>query len=412
MKFLHAADIHLDSPLRGLAAHAHIPPEVTEHCTRRAFANLIDLAIAEDVAFLIIAGDLYDGDWRDHGTGLFFAREMRRLGRPCYLIRGNHDAQSVITRSLQLPPNVREFSSRTTESFEIPEHHVVLHGRSFPDRDVPEDLSQTYPAPRPGWFNIGVLHTSAEDPGSEHATYAPCRIDSLTAKAYDYWALGHIHQRQALHRAGDAPIIFPGNIQGRHARETGAKGATLVTVENGRVSTQHIDLDVLRWETLAIDVTAAQTPAELFERVRFDLAAARDNAGGRPLIVRLTLRGTTPCHAGLLADPMAAEAECRAAAEAVSDQLFIEKLVIETAAPEAVTRRDDDLADLRAAFLAALDQPAVRDALLADFQKLDSQIPADDTARARPPRDVASLSALAEQAWAIAESAIRQANPA
>src|ERR1700750_640317 len=115
MKFLHAADIHLDSPLAGLLARDDLPGAVRRHAPRRAFAAMIDLALAEDAAFVVIAGDLYDGDWKDFSTGLFFADEMRRLRRPCFLLRGNHDARSLITRNLPLPANVREFSSRTCE---------------------------------------------------------------------------------------------------------------------------------------------------------------------------------------------------------------------------------------------------------------------------------------------------------
>jgi exonuclease SbcD len=197
MKFLHAADIHLDSPLSGLKARADLPRDIIAHCTRRAFSAMIDLALAEDVAFVIIAGDLYHGNWRDFSTGLFFAAEMRRLNRACYLLRGNHDARSVITSKLRLPSNVREFSSRTCETFELTELGVALHGHSFPKRAVPEDLSLGYRDPLPGLLNIGVLHTSAEDPG-EHETYAPCRVDALRLKGYDYWALGHIHDRRIL----------------------------------------------------------------------------------------------------------------------------------------------------------------------------------------------------------------------
>lgn len=232
MKFLHAADIHLDSPLTGLRAREDLPDAVIRHCTRRAFTAMIDLARAEDVAFVVIAGDLYDGDWKDFSTGLFFAEEMRRLGRPCFLLRGNHDARSLITRNLALPPNVREFSSRTCETISLPELGVALHGHSFLNRAVPEDLSVRYPAPSQGMLNIGVLHTSAEDPG-DHETYAPCRVANLTLKRYDYWALGHIHARRVL---AERPwIVFPGNLQGRHSRETGPKGCTLVTIEDREV---------------------------------------------------------------------------------------------------------------------------------------------------------------------------------
>ncbi len=227
MKFLHAADIHLDSPLAGLNRRSDMPDAVIGHCTRRAFAAMIDLALAEDVAFVIIAGDLYDGDWRDFSTGLFFAEQMQRLGRPCFLLRGNHDARSVITRNLTPPGNVREFSSRACETIELPGLRVALHGRSFPDRAVTEDFSAAYRQPVPGMLNIGVLHTSADDPG-EHETYAPCRVADLALKGYDYWALGHIHARRVL---SERPwIVFPGNPQGRHPKEPGPKGCTLVTV--------------------------------------------------------------------------------------------------------------------------------------------------------------------------------------
>ena len=122
---------------------------------------------------------------------------MRRLGRPCFLLRGNHDARSLITRNLRAPENVREFSSRTCQTFLLPELGVALHGYSFPNRAVPKDLSAGYPEPVAGMLNIGVLHTSAEDPG-EHETYTPCSVAGLALKGYDYWALGHIHARRVL----------------------------------------------------------------------------------------------------------------------------------------------------------------------------------------------------------------------
>ena len=95
-KFLHAADIHLDSPLRGLDRYEGCPVEEIRGATRRALEGLVRLAVAERVAFVLIAGDVYDGDWPDHGTGLFFARKMAELKDariPVYLISGNHDAQ-------------------------------------------------------------------------------------------------------------------------------------------------------------------------------------------------------------------------------------------------------------------------------------------------------------------------------
>ena len=297
MKFIHAADIHLDSPLAGLMRRDDVPGHVTHDATRRAFTNLIDLAITENVAFVLIAGDLYDSNWRDFNTGLFFAREMRRLDRPCILIRGNHDASAVLTRHLHPPPNVTVLSARKVETCVLEAHGVAIHGQSFPSRAVTEDLSAAYPPPRAGLFNIGLLHTSAEDPG-EHETYAPCRVESLAVKGYDYWALGHIHARRTLH---ERPwIVFPGNIQGRHVRESGAKGCALVEVRHGRVeSVEHRATDVLRWAQIAVDLDGAATAEEIALRLRFALSEAQDAAEGRPLH---RARHAHRCHAAARGD--------------------------------------------------------------------------------------------------------------
>src|SRR5271154_2996319 len=299
MKFLHSADIHLDSPLAGLLARDDLPDAVIRHCTRRAFAALIDLALEEDVAFVVIAGDLYDGDWKDFSTGLFFAEQMRRLCRPCFLLRGNHDARSLITRHLKLPDNVREFSSRTCETFLLAELGVALHGHSFPNRAVPEDLSASYRGRIDGLVNIGVLHTSAEDPG-EHETYAPCSVAGLTMKGYDYWALGHIHARRVL--AERPGIVVPGNLQGRHPRETGPKGCTLVTVEDRQVvAVEHRSVDVLRWAAPEVDATGADV-ATLTGRIADAVRSAIAAADGLPVLARMTLSGATALHGRLQGD--------------------------------------------------------------------------------------------------------------
>ena len=200
-RFLHAADPHLDSPLHGLQFHEGAPVELLRGATRRAFENLVQLAIDEQVDFVVIAGDVYDGDWKDYSTGLYFRGQMVRLGDegiPVYLIAGNHDAASVITRKLGLPENVHVFSTRSAESMDVASLPVVIHGRGFPNRAVPENLVEEYPAAIPGKFNLGMLHTSLTGkPG--HDTYAPCSEMDLRGKGYDYWALGHIHQPDLAH---------------------------------------------------------------------------------------------------------------------------------------------------------------------------------------------------------------------
>ena len=406
MKFLHAADIHLDSPLAGLRAREDLPDSVIRHCTRRAFANMIDLARAEDVAFVVIAGDLYDGDWKDFSSGLFFAEQMQRLGRPCFLLRGNHDARSVITRSLRLPPNVQEFSSRTCQTFELPDLGVALHGHSFPNRAVPEDLSAGYRDPVNGLVNIGVLHTSADDPG-EHETYAPCSVPALTLKGYDYWALGHIHARRELSRR--PWIVFPGNLQGRHPRETGPKGCTLVTIEDGKVvSAEHRSVDVLRWSALEVDVTDLDETS-LIGRIGEAAKQVVDQSDSRPVLARLTLTGTTDRHAMLLGDTDHLAAECRNAALEADGALWVESVRVQTRPPPQPAA--DTLTPLRAAFTAGLDDPDLIAGLLEEFAALRQKLPAPARADLDLPNDPDALRRFVEDAWQITADALAPTEP-
>jgi exonuclease SbcD len=226
MKFIHAADLHVDSPLRGLDGYEGAPVQRLRGATRLALSALVDLAIERQVDFVILAGDIYDGNWTDFRTGLFFREQMLRLTREkirVYVIKGNHDAESQITK--QLPPvdGVHVFKSTSAETFTIDELGVAVHGRSFPNRAVPEDLVEHYPAPRDGMFNIGVLHTSLTG-RTGHDPYAPTSVDVLCSKGYDYFALGHVHAREVV-READPRIVYPGNLQGRHAKETGPRAA-------------------------------------------------------------------------------------------------------------------------------------------------------------------------------------------
>lgn len=301
-RFLHAADLHLDSPLRGLEADPSAPAELIRGATRRALGRMVDLAIEEGVAFVVIAGDVYDGDWPHFGTGLFFAAQMRRLTDariPVFVVRGNHDAANRMTHSLRMP-HVKLFDHKKAHTFPpLEEIGVAIHGQSFADAAVPEDLSRGYPAPVPGLFNIGVLHTSAEGYAA-HAAYAPCDRARLTAHGYEYWALGHVHEREELGR--EPWIVFPGNLQGRHIGETGPKGASLVSVAGGRVaSVEHRVLDDLRWAHLTVDLAGAADEDEALAGVQAALGAALREAGPRHLVVRLTLQGATRAHGALSA---------------------------------------------------------------------------------------------------------------
>ncbi len=343
-KFLHAADIHLDSPLRGLSRYEGVPAEIVRTATRDALDNLVARAIEEQVAFVVIAGDLYDGDWEAFATGLYFCAAMGRLhqgGIEVFLVYGNHDAESHLTRQLPLPANVRVFDRRKPQTFEHAATGVVLHGQSYAARDPGGNLAAAYPPARPGAFNIGVLHTALiGDRG--HAPYAPCEPDELAAKGYHYWALGHVHGFEVVRT--EPRIVFPGNLQGRNIRETGPKGAALVSVSDGRVtSVEHVALDVVRWTLAQVDISGAQTEAEAQEQVRAALTSALyAEADGRPLMARVMLSGETALHDVIAEDRAVWREAVRAIAASLSDSLWIEKIALATAPPAGVETLSDD----------------------------------------------------------------------
>jgi DNA repair protein SbcD/Mre11 len=302
--FIHAADIHLDSPLTGLEQYEGAPVDKIRSATRDAFKNLVDTAIGNRVSFIIIAGDLYDGDWKDYNTGLFFASQMVRLQKEnikVFLIRGNHDAASLITKELKLPDNVIEFSTKQAETHVLDDLGVAIHGQGFASRSVEENLVKNYPSRKEGYVNIGILHTSAN--GREgHETYAPCSIDDMKEKGYDYWALGHIHMRELLHES-EPVILFPGNIQGRHIKETGDKGCTLVTMRDGAIdSLVQLSLDVLRWELIEVNATGLDSMEEIIDEARGLLEEKYQEVDGRFLAVRFRIQGSTKAHQELLVD--------------------------------------------------------------------------------------------------------------
>lgn len=334
MKFLHAADVHLDSPLRGLDRYEGAPTAEIRVATRSALENLVALAIEEEVDFVVMAGDLFDGDWPDFNTGLFFAHQMSRLGDkgiPVYSIRGNHDAENKISRKLPWPANVHFFSAKKPESITLEKLGVVIHGQSFATPKVIDDLAQGYPAAIAGKINIGVLHTSLDGrPG--HAVYAPTRLDVLKSKGYDYWALGHIHKREIVSR--DPWILYPGNMQGRHIKETGPKGCELVILENGVLRTEHRPLDVLRWKVLDVDIDGAADLDEVLTRTATGLDGAVAEAGDRLSAVRVQITGSGEAHHAIAAKPETVRQQVRALAiERGSGSIWVEKVNLETSAP-------------------------------------------------------------------------------
>lgn len=374
--FLHAADLHIDSPLRGLDAYEGAPVARLRGATRQALVALVDLAIDRTVDLVLLAGDIYDGDWADFRTGLFFREQMLRLVRAgvrVFVVKGNHDAESQITRQLPEVEGVHVFSSLKSETLDLPELGAAIHGRSFPNRAVPEDLVPLYPPPLPGRFNIGLLHTSLT--GREgHDPYAPTTPDMLAAKGYDYFALGHVHAREVVREASPR-IVFPGNLQGRHARETGPKGCELVVVEDGvLVSAEFVALDVVRWHRVDLDASGMDGIDALARRFRERGAALAAEARERLHAVRVVVEGESALHRLEASQPGTIAAAIHAAAQDVDQaELWIESVRLALRSPfdRAAAERNDATGEVvRLVDAIAADEAGMRDWFLAQLAEL------------------------------------------
>lgn len=297
MKFIHTADIHLDSPLHRLAAYEGMPVEEIRQASRRALENLIELALNESVDFVLIAGDLFDGDWKDYNTGLYFIRQIRRLNDTnihVFIVSGNHDAAGQVTKTLPYPANTHVFSTRKPETKTVDALKLAIHGQSFSKPAVTDNLAARYPEPVPGHFNIGLLHTSLTG-RTGHERYAPCSIEDLKNSGYDYWALGHVHQAEVV--SDDPPIVFPGCIQGRHIRETGIKGCVLVSFDEGlSPKIEKRPLDVIRWEEVTVDLTDADSEQACLSRLEKALEVSIHPHDPLPVISRIIFQGETNVH--------------------------------------------------------------------------------------------------------------------
>lgn len=376
-KFVHAADLHLDSPMRGLERYEGAPVDALRGATRRALGNLVDLCLRERVSLLVIAGDLYDGDWPDYNTGLHFVHQMARLARAgvrVVFVRGNHDAQSRISRALRLPEGVHCLSTDRPERVELPELPAVVIGRSYARRDEQRDLAADYPVAGTPAFHIGLLHTALGGrPG--HEPYAPTSEHVLRSKGYDYWALGHVHQREIV---SETPwIVYPGNLQGRHIRESGAKGASLVTVREGEVaSVEHRALDVVRWEELALAARGPDLDA-LLEALREPLEERAAEASGRVQALRLRLACEGGEQGAGSASPEALTAEARGLASEISELLWIERVRLEASPAEPAPVDPDGGGDWLSSIGAWRREPEAVAALRAELEPMLRRLPAE-----------------------------------
>jgi len=381
ISFLHAADIHLDSPLKGLERYENAPVERIRGATRHAFARLIDLAIEKRVHFVLIAGDLYDGDWRDYNTGLYLARQLGRLrdlGIRVFVIAGNHDAANKMTRMLRLPDNVRLLAHDRPETVRLDDLGIAIHGQSFAKAAVFENLAAAYPAPSSGCINIGLLHTGLGG-ADGHERYAPCTLEELRLRGYDYWALGHIHARQVL--CNDPPVVFAGNVQGRHIRETGPKGCVLATIRPDQ-TIEHVfhRLDQARWERGHVDVSELEAESDVLGRAAemLDGLLASEGDLSAMLAVRVIFNGATPLHSRLHTNPERFVAEVRSlATERGGDRLWIERVELQTRPPCAVIMPDGPMEDLLAVLEQFRTDPGSMQTVVEELAELKRKLPVE-----------------------------------
>lgn len=379
-RFVHTADLHLDSPLRSLSLRDPALAELIGDASRRALSAIVDLCLEERVDALLIAGDLYDGEQTSMKTARFLAREMERLhagGVRVFKIRGNHDAMSRITAELTLPPNVHVFGGRA-EIVRLPKGalEVAVHGVSFAKPQAPESLLPKFKPALADTANIGLLHTSlAGAPG--HDVYAPTSVAELRATRFSYWALGHVHGRAAHGDAGGR-VVMPGMPQGRDVNESGPKGVTLVTIRDDRtVEIEERIVSLAEFSRVSVDLTGIEDWREAIERIGRGLEEARGSARSPVLVARLHLKGRTPLAFRLRRDADLLHAEAAARAERI-ERTFVEKILLEIEPPGAGADAAGPLAELGCLMREdVLRADGTREAVRALAEKLRDELPGE-----------------------------------
>jgi DNA repair exonuclease SbcCD nuclease subunit len=382
-RFVHAADIHLDSPLRSLALRDPALADLIGTATRRAFIAVIDLCLEEQVDALLLSGDLYDGEQTSMKTARFLADQIRKLHEAAvrvFIIRGNHDALSKITQELTFPEAVTIFSGRAGV-IEVNRGRgalpIAIHGISFARPHAPESLLGRFRPPVAGAVNIGLLHTSLEG-SPAHDPYAPCSLAELQAAGFRYWALGHIHKRATAD--GPTTVVMPGMPQGRDINEAGAKSVTLATVaDDGSILLEERRTSVAQFERVTVDLGGADDWGQMVRTLARRLGQARDHVASEHLVARLHLTGTTPLAWRLRRDRdvLRTEAEHQAAALGKS---WIDKVELDCRAPEpgaqaAVPTGADPLDELRRLMAEISHDDAYRAEITAIAEALRTQLP-------------------------------------
>lgn len=303
MKFIHTADLHLDSPFLGLKSHV-LPNELWEkvhQSTFDSFQRIIDDAIEQQVDFVLLAGDLFDREERSVAADAFLVAQLNRLnehGIEAFISFGNHDYSTADPASFGYPANTLVFGNQVeTKQYTLNDGQVVaISGFSFDKQWITQPMIQDYPtAVSDVNWNIGMLHGSLSSLNSPEANYAPFTLSELEEKGYDYWALGHIHKRQSLNE--QQTINYSGNTQGRHINESGEKGYLLVQSDDQHLRTKFVPTAPIVWDRVAIsldEISADQIVESILEKVA-------DLHYDKLHFIRIQLASQTAIDADLLA---------------------------------------------------------------------------------------------------------------
>jgi len=275
VRFIHAADLHLDSPFKGLNDVPENYRNKILESTFQSLRNIVQLAISKQVDFVLFAGDIFDIEDRSVKAQVSFKREMERLFKEnisVYLIHGNHDSIADETVFLGFPSNVHVFGENveTIEHKTSANEFISLTGFSYNKRHIYERMIQDYPRKNSSFdYHIGLLHGSLEGMSTEHGQYAPFSINEMKQLHYDYFALGHIHQRQQVHSS--VPAYYSGNSQGRHKKETGPKGCYLVESHGNNLIPTFVETSSIIWENVLIDVSEETELNDIFQIIETEM---------------------------------------------------------------------------------------------------------------------------------------------
>lgn len=308
-RFVHAADLHLDSPFRGLSEASPRLGGLMHSATFQALDRIVGHTIDSKADFLVLSGDLYDSRDRSLRALVEFRRQMERLAERdvgVWVVHGNHDPLNGWGSEFRMPPNVTVFDGEVRTLPVVRNGRELAHvtGISYTEERVTENLARSFQPTAPDVYSIAVLHANVGHQ-SGHADYAPATVADLVDAGFDYWALGHVHTRSVL--AESPSIVYPGNPQGRHARETGPRGCFDVTVdEAGRAHLAFVETDVVRWAKLDFPIDAYSAMDTFIDALESEVEGVASRFDG-PTVLRARLVGNGPLHSDLNRDGVAAE---------------------------------------------------------------------------------------------------------